>query len=362
MTGLEVAVDEYRVETPDRWRLELKRYRSGQGGDGAARGRVPVVLCHGFSCNGHYWDLLEKVSLARYLAGRGYDVWVPSLRGSGRGTKPGISVLREMFQLKWPGWGRLREVFGRKRPERLDWNFDDHVLQDLPTIIDTVKLESGHDRVAWVGHSMGGMAMYGYLERTGRDDVAAFVTLSSPIQVPQPPNAEYQATLRCRWGLLWGRALFNSQFLAGVGVLAGRVPMDYVRCNRSNMEDDVMRAFYRRVIEDVPRGLLMHLLDGVGHGHMRSTDGTFDYTGELGRVRVPILCMVGALDKMCDPAGVRYAYEHVGSTDRTHVELAKSEGFSADYGHIDMVLGRNARQEVFPLVEAWLNERTRTVS
>lgn len=33
---------------------------------------------------------------------------------------------------------------------------------------------------------------------------------------------------------------------------------------------------------------------------------------------------------------------------------SRDEGFDSDYGHIDLVLGKDARREIYPHVSAWL--------
>ena len=350
-----VSVTDCRAVTADRWELELKRYRLVQGPP--AQDRLPVVLCHGLACCERFWDLTEELSLARYMAGRGYDVWVPSLRGSGLSTKPPLYVLRELFQYRRPALGRCFP--GAARPGSFDWNFDDHVLRDLPAIIDVVKGETGHSRVVWVGHSMGAMAMYGYLERSGRDDVAALVASAGPIHLEPPADWSTRLALRCRAVVRFGRALLNAQFFAGVGVLTAHLPYEGLRCNRRNVDSHVMRRAYRHVIQDVPPGLLKQFLAFAVTCKLTSVDGEFDYTAEIGRLKVPILCLVGKVDRICVPAALRYAYDHTGSDDRTWREIGVQEGFSADYGHLDLILGRNARREIYPIIAEWIARHDR---
>jgi len=356
MTGHDVAITEFFPTTSDGWTLHLKRYRLRTN---PAADRLPVVLCHGLSCNARFWDLVDKVSMARYLARKGHDVWVPSLRGAGLSTKPALSIMREVLQFKLPDVGRMITNTSFFRKSRRDWTIEDYLLRDIPAIIDAVKLESGFAGVMWVGHSMGGMAMFGCLVNCNRDDVAGLVTLGSPMHMPQPPNETYRKALKHIRLLRIGRTIFNSQFPAGIGVLTGRVPLEYMRGNRDNLDTDVMRAFYRNVMEDVPAGLLNQLLDFVATGSLVSADGSVNYSAELERVKLPVLCIAGKGDNMVDPAGVRFTYENVSSTDKTYVELGLAEGFSAHYGHIDLVLGRNAGREVYPIVSNWLDKHGR---
>ena len=117
--------------TEDSWRLALSRYLPARPLDGAP----PVVLCPGFGLSGAIFDLDEEVSLARYLASRGYDVWVLDFRGRGASEKPRL-------------WGR----------RRLRWCFDDYVDFDVPAALEAVCKTTGARQVQWVGLSMGALA------------------------------------------------------------------------------------------------------------------------------------------------------------------------------------------------------------
>ena len=39
---------------------------------------------------------------------------------------------------------------------------------------------------------------------------------------------------------------------------------------------------------------------------------------------------------------------------RRAFELGKADGFSQDYGHVDMLVSKGAQKEVWPLLAAWL--------
>ena len=54
---------------------------------------------------------------------------------------------------------------------------------------------------------------------------------------------------------------------------------------------------------------------------------------------------------------MRFAFEHVGSTDKTYREMGLTNGCQADYGHFDLVVGKNVRDEVYPVIRDWLHGR-----
>lgn len=132
------------AEAPDGVRLALYRYLP-RGGE---RRGTPVILCHGFTSSRFTGDLMGR-GIARRLAEKGHDVWSLELRGSGRS---------------------LRKTDGPRISRQ--FNFDDHVTKDVPAAIDYVLKTAGSGRVAWVGHSMGGMLLYAYLALTGDERIA----------------------------------------------------------------------------------------------------------------------------------------------------------------------------------------------
>jgi polyhydroxyalkanoate synthase len=92
-------------------------------------------------------------------------------------------------------------------------------------------------------------------------------------------------------------------------------------------------------------------------GEFKRADGSYNYTRNLGKVTVPVLLLSGQVDNLAPPEVVRYAYDQVASTDKTYRMFGRVNGYRANYGHNDLVLGIRARDEVFPLIADWLTER-----
>ena len=90
-----------------------------------------VILCHGLSYNSIFWDLLgTNNSLPRYLAARGFDVWVPSLRGGGLSSQPWDNARKKAVA------GRLDLELFFTMHKRVgsegsfgDYSVDDHVIR-----------------------------------------------------------------------------------------------------------------------------------------------------------------------------------------------------------------------------------------
>jgi predicted alpha/beta-fold hydrolase len=126
-----LTVESHEFVTPDGVTLKAKRYANPAG--------TPVVFFHGFNGNGFEFDIpREGFNMAVYMARRGYDVWIPSFRGCG--VEPYLC-------------------------DAGDWShsIDTLAILDAPTLIDNVTRMTGK-KPFWVGHSMGGMVLYMYLQ------------------------------------------------------------------------------------------------------------------------------------------------------------------------------------------------------
>jgi polyhydroxyalkanoate synthase len=79
--------------------------------------------------------------------------------------------------------------------------------------------------------------------------------------------------------------------------------------------------------------------------------GTFRVMGQavdLSRIKVPLLCVGATNDSIVPPASAKALVEIVSSKDKTFLELPG--------GHISVIAGRRARDQVWPTVAKWLRE------
>ena len=120
---------------------------------------------------------------------------------------------------------------------------------DVPAILDYVQRETGHDRVNWVGHSMGGMLMFPYLELepAGHERIANFVAMGSTIILADAPQRDM---------LLANRALRTLNLFASPGRL-GR-PLTYFRMPGMNMIDSFYYSERQRRRSDRLAVLRLH--------------------------------------------------------------------------------------------------------
>jgi len=348
------APESHWVQTEDGWTLHVLRYRPER----LKAGLDPVILCHGLSHNNAFWDLHDSVSLAKYLQSRGYDVWSVSLRGCGQSTKPTVSQIKQLFRLNVSVFNPEGLLNRQPGLLRLNWTVDDHIHRDVPAAIDYVVRQSGHPQVHWIGHSMGGMIMFAYLGTHGGEKINSFVAVSSPVLLTLPANDVFDLLVKQADFVQIGNLATGTNLRAVFGTLVGdlvKTPIDTLFLNERNVDWKLLHVFYYGCQEDISPGQLDQLIRLLRTGRFYSHDGSIDYTEKLEQITVPVLQIVGQLDNMAPPGDVRLAQARLGSRDKQFRVFGRINGYQADYGHDDIIIGRHAAQDVYPYILAWLN-------
>lgn len=357
--AFKIKTQTHTTVTKDGWEISIERYLLEEEVY-TQKPKAAVILCHGFNINNTFWDLDRRSSLARFLTKNGYDVWAPSLRGSGLSSRPVLSRMRSIVKFDLKSIPQML-IKGPFDIAKLGWTIDDHIYNDVPAVIDFVKKESGFDKVYWIGHSMGGIIMFGYLETEKQDDVAGFIPLGSMMVMPQPltPHLKRIASQK---PLLTASLIVNttvaSQF-RNFTFGAVKNPIEDLLFEKENMRDELVVRFFRKCIDDTSAGVVTQFSDSIREGEMMSSDRRYSYTGNMGRIKVPILLMGGSADGFVKEGELRAAYDKVSSRDKSVVIASKANGYSTDYGHCDLILGKNSESEVYPVILGWLDERTR---
>lgn len=278
----------YRIRTDDDVELAVTRLGAPDG--------VPVVLVHGTFSQRSFWVSDKGIGLGPFLEERGYDVWIPEVRGHGRSP-------------------RDRRYRG--------WSAEDQMRFDLPAVQRLVEHET--ERAAhWVGHSWGGVAILGALGAGWLEDSrqASIVVLGANmtegdewLRRPVPRAAA--------WTLL---------------TLLGRVPARLFRLGPEPESRGYMRDFFRW------KGR---------HRRWTTLDGR-DYWRGIRSAEVPLLAFAAANDETDPVTGCRTMFDEYGG-DKEWVLLGLQQGFSKDYGHVEMIVSKEAAREVWPRIAAWLD-------
>lgn len=91
-------------------------------------------------------------------------------------------------------------------------------------------------------------------------------------------------------------------------------------------------------------------------------DGAVDYREAMRALRAPALIAGGADDAWAPPACLEGARALLGERAQIRV-FGRAAGCSTDYGHADLIFGRRAPEEVFPVLASWLRDHaTRAAS
>ena len=296
---------------------------------GAPATRGAALLIHGFAQNRYTWHLPSR-SFACYLADRGWDVFNVDLRGAGRSQR-----------------------FDAKRPEVLD----EYILEDIPACAHEVQRLSGHDRIALVGHSMGGLISYSCAATALKGEVQAIATLGSPYR--------FGAGRKFLSGLAW---LLQASRLTGAFDrnldLPTRLVGRHLRRRRAlwnmalfpspvrgwrsgNIHDQVLDEYLARAFDRTNLQIAFDILAGGDRVALHSLDGTMDYGRAFEALRVPLLVIAGDRDDLAPPESVRPAYEMSRSPDKSYRVFP--------VGHMDLLVGDDATTTVWPTVADFLD-------
>lgn len=334
-SGEEVARPTRHVTaTRDGWRIALHHRPPRE-----AYHATPVVLCHGMGSNRFNLDGPGRVSLARYLCERGYDVWLLELRGAGRSRR----------RLRLP-------------PVPYAWTFEDYVSHDVPAALALVRQLTRSERVFWVGHSLGGMVAYASLMTPAGASFAGAVTLASP-GMTDIGHESLDRWLRLRSALRLLPPRIPSSLAARLGApLAGVIASTFSGLVRDwfwhpdNLDLDVVRFMMRHGVEDLPRSLIDEFARWYETRRMTNHYDLWTFADHLDRIRAPVLVIGGSRDRLTPPEDLERLVRGIGSDDKNLFIAGHASGLAHEYSHVDLVLGRHAPDEIYPKVAAWLDD------
>lgn len=299
----DLSEDVYRLKpgnSPDS-SVQLAVTRLGMADEPAARG-IPVVLLHGSFSNRRFWFSPKGIGLGAYLARAGFDVWIPEMRGHGLSQR--------------------NRLYSKNRVA-------DYARYDLPAIAAFVREQSGQVP-HWLGHSLGGITLAAALggNYLGAPAVASVAFFGSQIS-------------RTYWPLKippveWGGRFLLKRFAQLSGSRLKRGP------------------------EDEPIGLALESMRW--HGLFgRFGDAERDWWAGLAEVNLPVLAVSAAADVQDPTWACRKLFEQFASEQRQFVCLGRKQGFTSDFGHVEMLVSKAAQAEVWPLVARWLSDQTSPV-
>eukprot|EP00993_Chasmostoma_nieuportense_P000825 NODE_1758_length_1391_cov_14.067247_g1669_i0.p1 GENE.NODE_1758_length_1391_cov_14.067247_g1669_i0~~NODE_1758_length_1391_cov_14.067247_g1669_i0.p1 ORF type:complete len:423 (-),score=94.01 NODE_1758_length_1391_cov_14.067247_g1669_i0:85-1353(-) len=336
--GLEML---HYVTTPDGWRLALVRYppvkRHTQP--------LPVLMIHGLSANRMAFDAGGQASLAKYLQGLGYDVWVVEMRGSNLSYHPQFST----------------------NPHVRQWSVNEYIQHDIPCALSFVLSFTNAPQLHCVGHSMGGMiALCCMAERKHREKIRSCVLVGSALVYNQSGSSYehlvplYHAAQLCPAlaELFIPHGVVNQFAALLLGKKLQHLPFYSFQCVQSNVEASTLHDLYKYMFHAIPIRLMLSL-----HTACSSRSGVADEDGVPYITRLApfqslpeILMLGGDSDVQCPPAAISNTCEHLIKAGFKVKQLmfGPKSGQQDHYGHFDLLIGKRVCTEVFPEIGAFL--------
>lgn len=327
-TGLEVDIHKQRVgfgglTLTRKWSCSPSGGPSGgpDGGPSAPPERK-IVLVHGFAQNRYTWHATGR-SPSTWFASQGFDVWNLELRGHGLSRGGGLGTDSS--------------------------GFSDYVD-------DAVRLGEALGPALWIGHSLGGAVSYAAATRVHMHGVIGIGALYSFAQAnrslkllcqlstlltsPKSPFAGVNIRTRLA-GQLIGR-LYGISDVAGYAFpISGWAP--------GSMEPELLAERMERGFDWTSLSIWMDMARW-------GTAGGFAWDEAWGATQVPLLVIAGDLDHLMPPADARMAFERSGSQDKQYL-LLDDYTTGHHWGHLDLILGRQARTWVWEPILAWIDAR-----
>jgi len=260
--------------------------------------RTPIVLVHGSFTNRRFWLSPKGWGLSAYLVKQGFDVWMPEMRGHG------LSPQNNDY--------RSNSVYH-------------YAKYDLPAINSFIYEQTGHSP-HWLGHSLGGLTIAASLAAgwLKQDQVASAVLMACQVS-----KAHWAIKLPMINGIcrLW---FARKRFLSPKGLNNG-----------TEME---------------PSGIVTeHLYWHRLFGGWKAKDGT-DYWNGLKSVKIPVMGIGSDGDKGDPSRYCELLFNHFASSKTRYICLSGRNEKSRLFGHVDMVVSREAEKEVWPLISRWVSD------
>lgn len=305
------------------WSLALLRYKAKEGGPRASTSWTPrpIVMVPGCASNAMTFDVDESVSLPRYLAKRGHEVWVVETRGVGYARQwtrpPEDYVTRAKVDN-----GKEIEIPAMRSVGFGLWDFDTLLNEDVFCACEYVASVCGRGDLAAIGHSMGGMLLAS-LAAIGPKvtdigvnsswSITRVCTIASCLECSEESDPDSPVSVYARFSTLAGH--LPRGLTANPSVITAQIPMapasvataeafqfvlgppppidgdgssakpdpakafwqnsvSPVTCHPGATDSEFLRRLLRRGFDNVPLSLLIQMATLFTPGGLRSRDPT----------------------------------------------------------------------------------------
>jgi polyhydroxyalkanoate synthase len=83
-------------------------------------------------------------------------------------------------------------------------------------------------------------------------------------------------------------------------------------------------------------------------------DGRIAYLRRTGAFKTPTYLIAASADPQCTSPAIDATAQLLSGAEVQVARFGKTHGHLEDYGHMDLLIGRNAEQEVWPTIAGWL--------
>lgn len=281
--------------------------------------RPPVVLVHGFAQNRYSWHSSTR-SMSAWLAGRGFDVYSLEMRGHGHSRATGS-------------------------PDRFSDYVDD--ARRITEVLDQPAF--------WIGHSLGGAVSYALATQVPLRGVVGIGAIFRFAQANRTLNWLCKASAMMRGRSVLGglsvRTRLAGQLLGrlyGISDIAGYT-FPISGWAPGSIEPELLAERLERGFDWTSLNVW---LDMAKWG----ASGAFEYEEAWRSTQVPLLVIAGDLDHLMPPEDAKVAHDLAGGPDRSWM-LLDTWSTGLHWGHLDLIMGKDARRWVWEPTAAWLEAR-----
>lgn len=322
----------------------------------------PVIMSPGICSNanifrmdqrGRCLSLSHNRSFANLLAAEGFDVYL---------YHPGYTdrVHNRYISRHCP-----KSVYYNKRYRvSPTYNYSDLINMEAPAVVDFVSEHSGCRDLSWIGYSLGGMVAYSYLSKHPGNPIKNLITIGSPMALNQIffrfiPFINFASKIL---GAEEDAVLGNlSQNIVPLTRTIRALPDWFVRFNLispylfnpMNITNATVKTMLGSIIEPMPRDLQKFFSNFIRKGYSAQEKFTryLHQLRRLKRTRKNFLFFYGAGDLIATPESVFLAREIISPNDPFNLVGVPSTG------HVDLVVGKNAFEQVWMPALEWLKDR-----
>jgi len=244
--------------------------------------------------------------------------------------------------------------------------FDAVVSEIYPRIIDELKSRTGGGRVTWLGHGL-----CGFLPVAASAGGHAQVSVVDWISLATRLDWSAPSPLLLKWLRSWERGeapvpednqrMLFTGLREAVGPRGSSVPASF-NPDRALPAKVQLESFHRSEVARAPvLAVLRDTLRWFERGRADSATGWLDYGVGIELVGGRGLILMPSSDPLAPPESTLVARSRLSSTSEVEFRLlARSEGMAEDYGHLGLLLSRNAVADGDGIVLRWLaRKRTR---